>query len=72
MAKRFKEKEDSSKGRDTCFSRAGVFWLEVFTSLIDSDEEVLVDRTGLNRKAASEVTGSPVRTRDSVGDSLRG
>ena len=72
MAKSFKEKEDSSKGRDMCFSRAGVLWLEVCISLIDSNEEVLVARTGLNRKAASEVTGSPVRTRDSVGDSLRG
>ena len=72
VAESFKEKEDSSKGRDTCFSRAGVFWLEICKSLVDSDEEVLVARTGLNRKAASEVTGSPVRTRDSVGDSLRG
>ena len=71
MAKSFKEKEDSSKGRDTCFSRAGVLWLEVCTSLVNSNEEVLVARTGLNRKAASEVTGSPVRTRDSIGDSVR-
>ena len=72
MAKSFKEKEDSSKRRDMCFSRAGGLWLEVCVSLVDSDEEVLVARTGLNRKAASEVTGSPVRTRDSIGDSLRG
>ena len=72
MAKIFEEKEDSSKGRDICFSRAGGLWLEVCVSLVDSNEEVLVARTGLNRKAASEVTGSPVRTRDSVGDSLRG
>ena len=72
MAKIFKEKECSSEGRDMRVSRAGWLWLEVGMALIDSDEEALVARTGLNRKAASEVTGSPVRTRDSVGDSLRG
>ena len=72
MAKSFKEKEDSSKRRDMCFSRAGGLWLEVCVSLVDSNEEVLVARTGLNRKATSEVTGSPVRARDSVGYSLRG
>ena len=71
MAKSFKEKEDSSKGRDMCFSRAGGLWLEVCIAFVHSNEEVLVARTGLNRKAASEVTGSPVRTRDSVGDSVR-
>ena len=41
-------------------------------SLVDSDEEVLVARTGLDRKATSQVTGSPVRARDSTRDSLRG
>ena len=49
-----------------------VGWRCLFVSLVDSNEEVLVARTGLNRKAASEVTGSPLRTRDSVGGSLRG
>ena len=72
MAKSFKEKEDSSKGRDMCFSRAGGLWLEVCIAFVHSNEEVLVARTGLNRKATSEVTGSLVRTRDGAGDSLRG
>ena len=72
MAKIFEEKEDRSERRDTCFGGAGGLWLEVCVAFIDSDEEVLVARTGLNRKATSKVTGSPVRTRDSVGDSLRG
>jgi hypothetical protein len=40
--------------------------------VVDSDEEVLVARTGLDRKATSQVTGSPVRARDSTRDSLRG
>jgi len=71
VAKIFEEKEDSSKGRDICFGGAGGLWLEVCVAFIDSNEEVLVARTGLDRKATSEVTGSPVRARDSVGDSLR-
>jgi hypothetical protein len=46
--------------------------LEVCVFLIDSDEEVLVARTGLDRKTTSQVTGSPVRTRDSARGSIRG
>jgi hypothetical protein len=49
------------------FSRAGWLWLEVGVALMDSDEEVLVARTGLGREPTSEVRGSPVRARDSVG-----
>jgi hypothetical protein len=39
-------------------------------TLVDSDEEALVARTGLDRESASEVRGSPVRTRGSIGDSV--
>ena len=43
-------------------------------SLINSHEEVFVARTGLDRKATSQVTGSPVRAREreSIRDSMRG
>jgi hypothetical protein len=70
VAKIFKEKECSSEGRDMRVSRAGWLWLEVGMALIDSDEEALVARTGLDRESTSEVRGSPVRTRDGIGDSV--
>jgi hypothetical protein len=70
VAKIFKEKEDSFEGGDIRVSRAGWLWVEVGITLIDSDEEVLVARTGLYRESASEVRGSPVRTRDSIGYSV--
>jgi hypothetical protein len=44
--------------------------LEVGIALVDSDEEALVARTGLNRESTSEVRGSPVRARGSVGGSV--
>ena len=74
MAKSFEEKERILKGRDIVFSRAGGLWLEVCISLINSHEEVFVARTGLDRKATSQVTGSPVRAREreSTRDSMRG
>jgi len=70
VAKIFKEKEDSSKGRDIRLSRAGGLWLEVGVALVNSDEDVLVARTGLYRESTSEIRSSPVRARDSVGDSV--
>ena len=70
VAKSFKEREYSSEGRDMCLGRAGGLRLEVGVAFVDSDEEVLVARTGLYREAASEVRGSPVRARDSEGDSV--
>jgi hypothetical protein len=54
------------------FSRVGGLWLEVGVALVDSDEEALVARTGLYRESTSEVRSSPVRARDSVGDSAGG
>ena len=74
VAKSFEETEYSLKGRDIVFSRAGGLWLEVCIALINSYEEVFVARTGLDRKATSQVTGSPVRAREreSVRDSMRG
>ena len=74
VAKSFEEREYSLKGRNIGFSRAGGLRLEVCMSLINSYEEVLVARTGLDRKATSQVTGSPVRAREreSMRDSMRG
>ena len=63
MAKSFKEKEDSSKRRDICFSRAGGLWLEVCIAFVHSNEEVLVSRTGLNRKAFDGLGGTRLTVR---------